>query len=132
MKTQNTDWTFFFKHCLFTLLLAPFISQLYFYFFPNPREIVSLLGVYPITLIVSLIFSAPTYILSALVFPVISRKEFSTLHIKGILVLISILGILVTMYIFIGKKWFDFAISYSLSSIITAVFLKLNFEKEKS
>lgn len=123
------NWDFFFKHCLSTLLLAPFISQLFFYLYPNSHQIMGLLEVYPITLIISLIFSSPTYIISALIFRIISKKEISILYAKGILVLTSILGIFITMYIALGNMWLDFAISYSVSSIITGAFFKLYFEE---
>ena len=123
------NWDFFFKHCLSTLLLAPFISQLFFYLYPNSHQIMGLLEVYPITLIVSLIFSSPTYIITALIFRIISKKEISILYAKGILILTSVLGIFVTMYIVIGNMWLDFAISYSTASLVTGILLRLNFEK---
>ncbi|KAF2510692.1 hypothetical protein EYY60_09270 [Flavobacterium zhairuonense] len=131
MKTENTNWNYFLKHCISTLLLAPFISQAFFYIFPNSHQIIGLLEIYPLTLFMSLIFSSPTYILNAYLYQILSKKAISALYSKVILISMSIIGIFITMYLIIGYMWLDFAISYSLSSLITGMFFKLNFEKKE-
>jgi hypothetical protein len=125
------NWDYFFRHSIFTLLLAPLISQLLFYLYPNTHQIIGLLEVYPITVIVSLIFSSPTYIISALIFRVLSHRQASILYAKGFLISTSVLGIFVTMYIVIGNMWLDFSMAYSLSSVITGIYLKLYYEKNR-
>lgn len=131
MKTRNVDWSYLFKHSIFTLLLAPLISQILYYSYPNPHQTMGLLELYPITLLLSLIFSTPTYIFYAFVYRILFQKQISNLYAKGILILISITGIFITMYNIIGNMWLDFAVAYSLSSLVTGIFFNLNFEKAK-
>ena len=128
MKTQNIDWSYFFKHSTFTLLLAPIISQLFHYLYPNPHQIIGLLEVYPLTLFISLIFSSPTYIFYVFLYGILFQKQVSILYAKGILISTSIIGIFITMYIVMGNNWLYFAIAYSISSLLTGMIFNLNFE----
>ncbi|MDR7209092.1 hypothetical protein [Flavobacterium piscis] len=126
MKTNNTNWIYWVKHCLSTLLLSPFMSEIIMLF--NPNKTLSLLQVYPFVFIISLIFCLPTYAFYAFIYKNLSEKEISIIYAKVILITTSVIGIFITMYILMGDKWVDFALSYSLTSIITGLFFKLNFE----
>lgn len=132
MKTQNTDWIFLFKHWVFTLLLGPIISQLLMYItILNPNKIVGLVEVFPIAFLFSLFFSIPTYIIYAFVYYYFSKKDLSILFTKCILILIAVGGIFITSSLMKGFMWFDIALSYSISSIVTGIFFKLNFKDDE-
>lgn len=72
MKTQNTDWSYLFKHWIFTLLLGPVISQI-IAFIPifYPSQAVGLLAMFPILLSLVLSFQYQ-HILYMLLFITIS------------------------------------------------------------
>lgn len=132
MKTQNTDLIFLFKHWIFTLLLGPIISQLLMYSTVlHANKIVGLLEVFPIAFIFSLVFSIPTYIVYAFIYYYLFKKNLPILFTKCILILIAVSGIFITAALMKGYMWFDIAISYSISSIITGLFFRLNFKNEE-
>ena len=132
MKTQNTNWIFLFKHWIFTLLLGPIISLLLMYITElHPNKIVSLAEVFPIAFLFSLFFSIPTYIIYAIVYYYFSNKELPILFTKSILIFIAVSGIFITSSLMKGFMWFDIALSYSISSILTGLFFKLNFKSEE-
>lgn len=132
MKEQNTDWIFLFKHWIFTLLLGPVISQLIMYIIVlHPNKIVGLLEVFPLAFIFSLLFSIPTYIIYASAYNYFSKKDLPILLSKFILISIVVSSIFITSYLIKGYMWLDIAISYSISSIISGLFFKLNFKDEE-
>lgn len=123
------NWNYFFRHCISTLLLGPFMSHLQLSLYPNQHQVIGIVEAYPVALFISLIFSTPTYIWYAFLYHILSKKDISILYAKGILISTSLIGIFITMYFVMGNMWLDFAISYSISSLITGIFLKLNFKK---
>lgn len=132
MKTQNTEWIFLFKHWFFTLLLGPIVSQLLMYITVlHSNKIVGLLEVFPIAFIFSLIFSIPTYSIYTFFYYYFSKKDLPVFLSKFILISLAVSGIFITSYLMEGYMWLDIAISYSISSIITGLFFKLNFRDEE-
>jgi len=132
MKTQNIDWSYLFKHWIFSLLLGPVISQI-IAFIPvfYPSQAIGLLEIFPVVFIVSLVFSIPTYIIYALVFDYISTKDLPILLSKTILNSIPIIGVFITTAFIGGTLWYFIAVSYSISSIIIGVIFNLNFQEEE-
>lgn len=131
MKAKSINWIYLFKHWLFTLLLGPIISEILMYItILNPNKIVGLLEVYPIAIIFSLVFSIPTYIIYAFVYYCLSTKVSTILFAKAILILLAVTGIFVTLNFIGGSISLDITISYSIASVITGIFFKLNFENE--
>ncbi len=131
MRTKNTNWNYLIKHWVFTLLLGPFISQILMYItILHPNKIVGLLEVYPIAIIFSIVFSIPTYIIYAFIYYYFSNKILTVLFTKTILISLAVIGIFATLKIIGGTISLDIAISYSIASIITGLFFKLNFKDE--
>ncbi|MBY0580476.1 MAG: hypothetical protein K2P53_02165, partial [Rickettsiales bacterium] len=62
----------------------------------NAHQIVGLVEVYPITLIFSLIFSFPTYLILTIIDYLCLKKEFTEKRIKTILIVVALSGIVVT------------------------------------
>jgi hypothetical protein len=118
--------TYVVGHWALTLLLAPFTSQaLQYIFLPNPHQIVGLLEVYPITLAFSVAFSLPTFLVYLTCFHFLSKHDVKWTISKLILILISVIGVYVTMIIIKGSMSQDIAIYYSLTAFIVGLLLKL-------
>lgn len=132
MKTQNIDWSYFFKHWIFNLLMGPVISQI-IAFIPVLGFNLSfgLLEFYPIVFIMSLIFSIPTYIIYAFVYYYFSSKDLPNFFSKPILILITVIGVLITTAFIGGTLSHFIAISYSISSIISGLLFNLNFKEQE-
>lgn len=132
MKTENIDWSYLFKHWIFNLLIGPVISQI-IAFIPILGFNLSfgLLEFYPIVFIISLIFSAPTYIVYAFVYYYLSNKDLSHFFPKAILILITVVGVFITTAFIDGTLSHFIAISYSISSIISGLLFNLNFKDQE-
>ena len=117
-------------HWTLTLLIAPFTSQgLQYLFQPNPQQVVGLLEVYPITLVFSIIFSLPTFVVYIFCFFILRRLKTKIFISKVVLISISIIGIGVTMSIMNGSMTPDIIAAYSVTSFIVGVLLKLESRK---
>ncbi len=113
------------KHWMYTNLLGPFISQIIMYFYDlNPNKIVGLLEVYPVSLIFSLFFSAPTYILCGFCFAYL-KKKMSILMLKIIFIPFIVLGVICTANLIGGKMTTDIIASYSTAAIFTGILTKI-------
>lgn len=119
---------FIFGHWILTLLCGPIILTLKSYL-PNSdtKNVLGFLEVYPIMVIIGLIFSIPTYVLFFFVFELIKDKNIKTIYIKSFFIFIVVIGIWVTTNIISGTLWSDIAISYSLTAIALGLILKSNF-----
>lgn len=132
MKTQNIDWSYLFKQWIFSLIIGPVISQI-IAFIPvfHPSQAVGLLEIFPVVFIVSLIFSAPTYIVYAFVYNYLAKKDFPILYSKVTLISIPVIGVFITTAFIGGTLWYFIAVSYSISSIICGLLFNLNFHEEE-
>ena len=102
-------------HWALTLLIAPFISQAIDYIFgTNPHQVVGLLEVYPITLLFSIAFSIPTFLIYLTCFYFLSKQEVNSIVSKFILIAVSVLGIFITQTIIKGSMSQDIIIAYSV------------------
>lgn len=122
------NWSYLFKHWFGTLLIGPIIVDIIIYL--NYAKIGGLLEVYPIALLFSLIFSAPTYIIYGIIYYFLCQKNVKRLYSKIILIVLAVSGVYITTIIIKVNMMEDIAISYSISSIITGLFFKLNFNND--
>lgn len=121
-------------HWIFTLVLAPFVSQMLQYFLlPNPHQIVGLVEVYPITLLFSIFFSIPTLIVYLGVFYLLVKKRVSILFAKCLLMSLAALGIIITMIIIGGSMSQQMAFDYAITSLIIGLVtpLRINTRSTK-
>ena len=108
------------------MLIAPFIVQLLMYLTRNnAHQIVGLVEVYPITLIFSLVFSFPTYLILAITDYLCLKKEFAEKRIKVILIVIALVGIVITFYSLYRIRDLEMMVGYFLTSLITGIIFKL-------
>jgi hypothetical protein len=113
-------------HWMLTLLIAPFTSQAIEYFYgASPHQVAGLLEVYPISLLFSVVFSLPTFLVYLACFYFLSRRATNLAVAKLVLILVSVLGIYITEAIIKGSMSRDIIIAYSVTSIILGMLLKI-------
>lgn len=125
------NWSYLFKHWFGTLLLAPFVYELFNLMKVNSNRVIGLVEIYPITFIFSLIFSIPTYIIYGFIYYFLARKEISIVKSKIILLQFTILSILITFHVVFNARELTISISYAVTSIILGIYFKLNFKESK-
>ena len=124
MKSQM-QWNYVFKNWFGTLLIAPFLSDLFLYIDPANNKIGGLVSVYFIVFIMSFIFSLPTYIVYTAVFNYLRKKQFSLIFSKRILIAISVLGIFITFTLGFPYIYFPATLAYMLTSFLTGIIFRL-------
>ena len=123
---KNIHWKYIFSHWISTLLIAPFIVQLLMHLTRNnAQHVVGLVEVYPITLIFSLIFSFPTYLILTITDYLCLKKEFTEKRIKTILIVIALSGIVMTFFSIYKIRDLEMMVGYFLTSLTTGIILKL-------
>ena len=129
--TMNRNYSF--KHWLTTLFFAPFLLTLYELLFnPIKGQMVGLLEVYPVTLVFSLFFSLPTFIIYYFVFLHLIKKHTNPALTKLILISFTVFGIVTTETLIGGSSSMTFIFSYSLSAIITGILLKIKIKADST
>ncbi len=114
------------QHWLTTLLLAPFLPPIYEMIFePRSGQILSLLEVYFISLVFSFIFSLPTLFIYYLVFRFIAKRNIKPLAMKFILIVLTIMGITITLLLIGGSLVPTLIFAYSLAAILTGFLFKI-------
>ena len=120
-------------HWVLTLLIAPFTSQAIQYIWgTNPHQVVGLLEVYPITLLFSIAFSIPAFLIYLTCFYFLSKQDINFAMSKSILITVSILGIFITQTIIKGSMSQDIIIAYSVTAFIVGLVLRLKETKIKA
>src|SRR5690554_3798025 len=122
------QWNYLFKNCFATLLIAPFLSDLFFFITPDNYKIRGFVNVYLVVLINGLLFSLPTYIIFAAVFYYLKEKQFSLIFSKRILVAISVVGVFITFMLIFPDMYFPATLAYMFTSLVTGIFFKLETE----
>ena len=125
------NWSYLFKHWFGTLIISPFVYELFNLMKVNPNRVIGLVEIYPITFIFSLIFSIPTYIIYGFIYYFLARKEISIIKSKIILLQFTVLSILITFHVVFNARELTISISYAVTSIILGIYFKLNFKESK-
>ncbi|MBG9378817.1 hypothetical protein I5907_21470 [Panacibacter sp. DH6] len=117
-------------HWVLTLLLAPFTSQAIQYVWgTNPHQVVGLLEVYPITVLFSIAFSLPTFLVYLTCFYFLSKQDINFAISKVILISVAVLGIYITQTMIKGSMSQDIIIAYSVTAIIVGLILRIKKSK---
>ena len=122
--------TYVIGHWALTLLLAPFTSQIIQLFLgTNPHQVVGLLEVYPITVLFSIAFSLPTFLVYLTCFYFLSKQDINYAISKATLIAISVFGIYITQTAIKGSMSQDIIIAYSVTAIIVGLILRIKKSK---
>ena len=123
------NWSYLFKHWFTTLLIAPVICKvLEILFGKDFHQVIGLLEFYPITLLISLILSTPTYIFYAFLYNYLGKKEVKNNLSKAILITFSILGIIISFQLLNENSDTNISLSYIIASIISGILYKLELK----
>ena len=118
--------SFVIVHWASTLLISPVMSQMLISVFSSsPHQIVSLLEIYPVTLLFSIVFSLPTLIVCLISFYFLKKKEVNPAVSKLILISLSVFGIYITQTLIQGSMSQDIIIAYSLTASLVGIMLKI-------
>jgi hypothetical protein len=124
------NWSYLFKHWLGTLLFGPIIAQIIEIFLNQNNKILDFFEYYILFLLFGFLFSLPTYILYGILYWILANKKIDYNHSKFILIIFANAGIIITFFLINGFSTYQGILSYCLASIITGLFLKLNFKND--
>jgi hypothetical protein len=116
------------KHWLLTLIIEPVVLTIYGYLFLGSKDIIADLSIQVIILIVSLILSLPAFGIYYAIFYLLKGKITDHFLLKVALNLVVIACILITFQVLGGKLMNIMTFSYSLSAIVSSIFLKIQKE----
>jgi hypothetical protein len=120
------------EHWVLTLLLAPFtLMAIESVFGSNPNEVVGLLEIYPITLLFSIAFSLPTFLIYLTCFYFLSTYNVKWKIAKLVLITVPVVGIPITLTILGGSMTPEFIIPYCVTTIIVGLLLNLKSANQK-
>ena len=123
---QKSHWKYILKTWFIILFISPLLTDLIITLSrENSSKIGGLVDVFPITLMVSFIFSSPTFILLFLTDYIMTRKENDIRDIKFTLVSLLTIGTISSFMIFLGTKDFEITFSYTLIALLSSTFFKL-------
>ncbi|MGS4347441.1 hypothetical protein ACKUSY_18000 [Myroides odoratus] len=123
---NKLHWSYLLRHCLSTLLLAPSVVQGLLYLTrENAHQVVGLVEVYPITLLVSIVFSFPTYLVYGVADYYLKKQGIPNKTIKRILIGIALIGIILTFSLLFRMRQIEIMIGYALTSLFFGVIYRL-------
>ena len=123
---NKLHWSYLLRHCLSTLLLAPSVVQGLLYLTrENAHQVVGLVEVYPITLLVSIVFSFPTYLVYGVADYYLKKQGIPNKTIKKILIGIALIGIILTFSLLFRMRQIEIMIGYALTSLFFGVIYRL-------
>ena len=118
------------KHWLTTLIFAPFLPTIYEVLFGKIKgQVVSLLEVYPISILFSLVLSIPTLVLYFFIYRYLLSKKINPNYCKIILTTLTVVGITITFLLLGGQMEMGLIFSYSITTIIAGFIYKFNVEQ---
>jgi hypothetical protein len=114
------------KHWLLTLVLAPFLPDVYMFIFkPASGQMTGLLEIYPLFLFFSLLYSLPTLLVYFIVFMLLIEQGTSPAFTKFILIALTVIGITMTILSIGGSLSSTLIFAYSLASVIAGCLLSI-------
>lgn len=122
------DWNYLLRLWLLTLICGPivfFIEGFLFASNASASSIFSFFEFYHLMLLMSAIFSLPTFMFSICFFVFLENHNLKSNYIKVILTSTFVIGIFTTLKIINGSIAMDIAISYSIAAIIIGLSFQL-------
>lgn len=108
-----------------TLMLSPLMTEIYKHFIQYESSIFSILELYPMTVVISAVYSIPTLIASFLLIKLNTYFELSDLSLKLLILLVSLIGININLSLIGGSITPFLRVSYSLTLLILFLMLEL-------
>lgn len=108
-----------------TILIAP-ITWMVFRIIKTGGGTLSWLETLPVFFIVGLMYSLPTFGVFVLIYEILKRKRVSDFFLKGLLMIICVLGIFLTFWYISGTISMELAIFYSINMTILVWIIRMN------
>jgi hypothetical protein len=119
-------------HWIFTLLGTPFISYIIEYIQKeSSQEGFGLLEIYPFLVLFSMAFSVPAFFFYLICFFLLSSKSISLIISKFILIAVSVVGIVITVWVILKRIDESLIVPYSITSVITGIVLRISDTKKQ-
>ncbi len=123
-------YTYLIGHWLTTLIFAPFLPTLYELLFGKIKgQVVSLLEVYPVSFLFSLVLSIPTLIIYYFIYKYLLEKNTEPTYIKLALIIWTVLGITTSFLLLGGQLKMNLIYSYSIVTIISGLMWKIDVKQ---
>ncbi len=115
------------KFWIFTLLLAPLSIFLYEFIIHNDGDsFFNNVIVYLLFVIVSIVVSIPTLAICDLVLWYLITKKINPIFTKITMIVFTLVGITITMMLVDGRFSLELILPYSITAVITGLFVKIN------
>lgn len=108
-----------------TILIAP-ITWMVFRIIKTGGGTLSWLETLTVFFIVGLMYSLPTFGVFVLIYEILKRKRVSDFFLKGLLMIICVLGIFLTFWYISGTISMELAIFYSINMITLVWIIRMN------
>ena len=109
------------KLWILTLLIAPFIYAIFDLYYDIDGQVITLLEVYPISIIFSIIFSIPTLLAVLLLNKEIKKLKINGLLNKLIILALTVLGLITTLIMIGGSLIPVLTLTFTASLIVSYV-----------
>src|SRR5690554_1483845 len=126
-------YSFLFKHWITTLVLSPLLLFIYSFFQSELYDFYDHLEVFFIFLLfstlfalpISTLFALPTVFISFVLFYFIDKKRVQISIVKFVIILTTIIGTFLTLYIVSNTIAVEYSIVYSIVAILSATLFKI-------
>jgi hypothetical protein len=107
------------------LFIGPILYVFYVILHSGQGKDLEMFALYPIFLIMGLVYSIPLFLIFYITFRLFVQKIPSTLAIKVFLNILLVIEVFITFKIISGSEALSLSISYSIAVIISSIFLRL-------
>jgi|SRR5690554_164158 len=118
-------YSFLFKHWITTLVLSPLLLFIYSFFQSELYDFYDHLEVFFIFLLFSTLFALPTVFISFVLFYFIDKKRVQISIVKFVIILTTIIGTFLTLYIVSNTIAVEYSLVYSIVAILSATLFKI-------
>ena len=126
------DWSYLFKHWFGTLILGSIIAPIIITYNSAHNQIFDFLEHSVLFLVFGFLFSIPTYLLYSFLYWHLTKVNIDERDTKLILIFFAVAGIISTFSVIGSSMSENGIISYSISSILSGIFFKINFKNDNN
>jgi hypothetical protein len=120
-----------FQLWLTTLGIGPILYVLYGLLSSNQNEASEIFALYPLFLIIGLIYSIPLFLIFYIFFRLFAQLIPSSLAIKAIADILLVIGVFITFKVISGSEALNLSIAYSFGIIMSSTFFKIKEPKDR-
>jgi len=123
---QKIHWKYLLKIWLSILFIAPFLADLTLILSrENSSKIGGLVEIFPLTFLLSLICSTPTFVILIITDYIMKHRNKDIRDIKFVLISFLTLGTITTFLTLFGSQDFEITFAYTFIALTSSIFYKL-------